>query len=171
MPRSYILPDQNPIEISLHKFCDASNQAYAAVTYFRFRLGDGTIETKFVCSKNRVAPLTANSIPRLELQAALIGSRLARTVREQHEYPISKRTFWTDSKTVWIRIKSDPINYHAFVSHRLAEIDELTDTDEWKWTPTHLNPTDQATKATNTPWSEDDQWFSRPEFLKGTSHG
>lgn len=44
----------------------------------------------------------------------------------------------------WIR--SDPRSYRMFVAHRLGEIDELTDAQEWKWVPSAQNPANEATR-------------------------
>ena len=49
--------------------------AYAAVVYLRIETSKGAC-TRLVMSKPRVAPLAKQTIPRLELLAALILSRL-----------------------------------------------------------------------------------------------
>ena len=53
--------------VTLHTFTDASRDAYAAVTYVRYQYKGGAVSTSLVASKTRVAPLSATSIPRLEL--------------------------------------------------------------------------------------------------------
>ncbi|XP_058456562.1 uncharacterized protein LOC131433959 [Malaya genurostris] len=60
--------------IQLHTFVDASENGMAAVAYLRFENTD-TVECSLVTAKTRVAPLKYTTIPRLELQAALIGAR------------------------------------------------------------------------------------------------
>ncbi|XP_058977874.1 uncharacterized protein LOC131802204 [Musca domestica] len=64
-------------EVQLHTFVDASKDGYAAVCYFRLKKND-TIVCSIVGSKTRVAPIKITSVPRLELMAALIGSRFAK---------------------------------------------------------------------------------------------
>lgn len=107
---------------------------------------DGSVEVSFVAGKARVAPLKSLSIPRMELQRALIASRLGKTIIEEHELTISQRVFWTDSRTILGWIQADPRKYEVFLAHRLGEIDEITDTLEWKWTPSKKNSADCATK-------------------------
>ena len=68
------------------------------------------------------------SIPRLELQAALLGPCLAESISKVLANKIDRKVFWSDSKTGLCRLKSDPRNYNVFVSNKLGEIDTLTDT-------------------------------------------
>lgn len=69
---SYNVEDLQTLE--LHVFVDASESAYACVAYFRI-IEQLKPRCAFVSSKAKVAPLKALSIPRLELQAGVIGSR------------------------------------------------------------------------------------------------
>lgn len=84
----------------------------------------------------------------MELQAAVLASRLASSVEAEHNYKIEKRYFWTDSMIVLHWLKSDANTYKTFVSHRLSEIDDLTNTEEWNWISTADNSTDAATRET-----------------------
>ena len=80
VPRCYRKLCTTQANVQLHVFCDASESGTAAVAYFRFE-EEGNVESIIVGSKTRVAPLKFLSIPRLELQAAVIGARLADTIR------------------------------------------------------------------------------------------
>lgn len=147
----------------LHVFTDASEVAYACVAYWRFMFKDGTIHVALIASKSRVAPLKPISIPRLELQAALLGVRLAQTICSEHRGQASRRVFWSDSKTVLAWIRSDSRKYKAFVSHRLGEIAEQTQVNEWRWVPTALNIADDATRLNSVPL---ERWWHGPSFLR-----
>lgn len=158
---------RNHISITeLHIFCDASAKAYAAVAYLRFQHENGEIETVLVAAKSRVAPLKPTSIPRLELQGALIASRLAKTIEKENQIKISQKVFWTDSKTVLAWINADARRFQIFVSHRLAEIGDLTAAGEWRWVPTDLNVADSATRTAKFGKKEREEWISGPRFLK-----
>lgn len=85
--------------LELHVFTDASEEAYAAVAYFRI-IDRGQVRCTLVGAKTKVAPLKPLSIPRLELQAALLGARLAKSIEENHTLNINRRVFWSDSSTV-----------------------------------------------------------------------
>ncbi|XP_059048555.1 uncharacterized protein LOC131843818 [Achroia grisella] len=90
IPRCY---DVTPVVTHhLHTFVDASEEAYAAAVYWLSQRADGTTHVTLAAAKSRVAPLKPVSIPRLELQAALMGARLAHTVAEEHDYEIAKDT-------------------------------------------------------------------------------
>ena len=62
---------------SLCIFSDASQAAFGACAYIRQKTRDGKFDVKCITAKSRVAPLSQLTIPRLELQAAVLASRLA----------------------------------------------------------------------------------------------
>ena len=68
---------------SLVVFCEASRKAFGACAYTKWNLNDGKFGVRFVATKSRVAPLKQLTIPRLELQAAVIQSRLRSTIPEE----------------------------------------------------------------------------------------
>ncbi|XP_059058147.1 uncharacterized protein LOC131851643 [Achroia grisella] len=127
IPRCYNHHFLQPSQTELHVFADASAQAYGAVAYWRFTYSNGDVQLALVCSKSRVAPLKPSSIPRLELQAALIAARLATTIVEAVKFKPIKRTFWCDSMNVLGWLRNDSRSYKTFVAHRVGEIIELTD--------------------------------------------
>lgn len=151
-------------KVELHVFADASEEAFAAAAYLRVIYEDATMNVAFVMGKARVAPVKPMSIPRLELQAALIASRLAKSVGDELEIEIVKRVFWSDSKTVLCWLKSDPKRYNAFVANRLGEIDELTAISEWRWIPSKKNVADDATRW-KAEVSAECRWLKGPEIL------
>ena len=63
------------IQPVLHFFADASLKAYGAVVF----LTQGN-EVSFIVAKSRVAPLKQLTLPRLELMAALVATRLTHTL-------------------------------------------------------------------------------------------
>ncbi|GBN75838.1 hypothetical protein AVEN_78893-1, partial [Araneus ventricosus] len=76
VPR-WILSEQS-IRVELHGFADASELAYGAVIYVKSINSYGGSEVKLLISKSRVAPLKFVTIPRLELCAAVLLSKLMR---------------------------------------------------------------------------------------------
>ncbi|CAK1580300.1 unnamed protein product [Parnassius mnemosyne] len=65
----------NACSLQVHVFTDASESAYATAVYWRAMTPDGKVHVSLVMAKAKVAPLKVTSIPRLELQAAVMGSR------------------------------------------------------------------------------------------------
>ena len=62
--------------VQLHGFCDASEAAYAAVTYFRIVDQHCVLHVSLVMSKTKVAPLKQLNIPRFELCRATLLAEL-----------------------------------------------------------------------------------------------
>ncbi|XP_059062430.1 uncharacterized protein LOC131855205 [Achroia grisella] len=163
IPRCY---DVTPVVTHhLHTFVDASEEAYAAAVYWLSQRADGTTHVTLAAAKSRVAPLKPVSIPRLELQAALMGARLTHTVAEEHDYEIASKTYWSDSRTVLAWIRSEPRAFKTFVAHRLAEIEDTTKKNEWRWVPTHENVADDATRGIPSEFGPQHRWFNGPSFL------
>ncbi|XP_055918440.1 uncharacterized protein LOC129950533 [Eupeodes corollae] len=167
IPRCYVSSDWGS-EIQLHIFVDASENGFAAVAYIR-NLKNELTETALIGAKTRVAPLKALTIPRLELQAALLGARFAKSIIDSHGITFKSRYFWSDSKTVLCWLRSDHRRYRQYVAFRVSEILELTDVTEWRWIPTHMNVADEATKWQRPPeFKSTSRWFNGPTFLKST---
>ncbi len=64
-------------EIQLHVLGDASLESMAVVAFIR-AVEENETDVSFVLGKVRVAPMRQLSIPKLELQGALIASRLCK---------------------------------------------------------------------------------------------
>ncbi|XP_075150547.1 uncharacterized protein LOC142224652 [Haematobia irritans] len=152
--------------IQLHIFCDASEQAVAAVAYWRIEYEDNSITINFIIGKTACAPLRFHSIPKLELQGAVYAARLKKTIAECHEIEFDKCFLWTDSRTVLSWIRSDQMKYKQYVENRVSEILEYSYESQWRWCPTSKNPADKATRA-HFPFKYDpeDEWKNGPEFL------
>lgn len=167
IPRSYF-PGYDPAcfdSLELHIFVDGSAQAYSAAAYFRVR-DRGQIRCALVASKTKVAPLQLVSVPRLELQAAVIGARLRKTIVDGHSVEIKRTLFWSDSSTVISWIKSDTRRYRQYVAFRVNEILSLSAIDEWRWLRTKINVADEATKWGKGPNCQpDSRWMRGPSFL------
>ncbi|XP_055586245.1 uncharacterized protein LOC129738941 [Uranotaenia lowii] len=152
--------------IELHIFCDASENGMAAVAYFRFE-EEGKVECALIGSKTRVAPLKFLSIPRLELQAAVVGARLAGSIVSSHRIRITRRIFWTDSRDVVCWLRSDHRRYSQFVAFRISELLDTTEVGEWRWLPTKQNVADEGTKWQRLPdFQPESRWFRGPDFLR-----
>lgn len=107
------------------------------------------------------------SISRLELQAAVLGARLANSILKGHAVKVKRVGLWSDSKTVLCWLRSDPKRFRQFVSFRVGEILESTELENWRWVPTSLNVAEEATKWQRTPeLVPESRWFTGPSFLR-----
>ncbi|XP_058456584.1 uncharacterized protein LOC131433979 [Malaya genurostris] len=154
--------------LQLHVFVDASEVAYSAAVYFRLVNSDGVGECTLVSAKAKVAPLKPLSVPGMELQAAVLGSRLMKFVEEGHCLAIVQKYLWSDSATVLSWLRADHRRYKQFVACRIGELLTTTNVSEWRWVPSKSNPADAATKWGQGPkLTQDSMWFKGPEFLRG----
>ncbi|XP_018370073.1 PREDICTED: uncharacterized protein LOC108765725 [Trachymyrmex cornetzi] len=96
--------------VELHGFSDALQLAIAAVVYVRVETHLGT-QVNIVCAKTKVAPLKKLTIPRLELNTALMPSWLSlEPINWPHLHPI------TPAK---IDLEKNP--KRAFISHQVSQ--------------------------------------------------
>lgn len=149
---------------SLHTFTDASQHAYAAVTYLRTQTDEGVV-IQLMVAKARVAPLKVTTIPRLELLGCLIGSRLAALTRRALSLEDVKEYFWTDSTTAlaWIRRNE---SWATFVGNRVQEINKLTRSENWRHISGVHNPADLASRGCYPSELVTSKWWEGPEWLR-----
>ncbi|XP_053692618.1 uncharacterized protein LOC128741066 [Sabethes cyaneus] len=155
----------NENSLQLHVFVDASESAYGAAAYLRIETADGPL-CSLVMARSKVAPLKHLSIPRLELQAAVVGVRLAKTVVDMLSFEIKSRFIWTDSKTVLSWIYSDHRKYKQYVAFRIGEVLSLSNIEEWNWVPSRWNVADKLTKwEKGLKFGPSEAWYRAPTFL------
>ncbi|GFX81791.1 integrase catalytic domain-containing protein [Trichonephila clavipes] len=163
IPRCILLPAT--IRIEIHGFSDASERAYAAVVYIKCFNESGQSQTRLLCSKSRVAPLKTLTIPRLELSAALLLSRLVKKVVPILQLSIHKIWMWTDSTIALAWIKTEPHKLKTFVSNRVAEIQALSKDYHWKHVSSKNNPADLISRGCNVDeLLKNEMWFSGPDL-------
>ena len=169
VPRQYFFA--NVIKIQLHRFCDSSQQAYAAVAYLRGLSANNGINTAFLMAKSRVAPLKTTTLPRLELLAALLGAKLFQYLNKTLELVNSSEVmYWSDSQIVLSWLSSNK-QLQQFVRTRVHKIQEITSSQTWRFCPTSMNPADLITRGVSTIifndkkklWFEGPPWLSEPE--------
>ncbi|XP_058837537.1 uncharacterized protein LOC131693614 [Topomyia yanbarensis] len=167
IPRCY-LGDTMSLSIEtleLHIFTDASENAYGCVAYLRLVV-HGAVKCSLIMSRAKVAPLKRQSIPRLELMAAVLGARMRQTIMETHSLRIDQTILWTDSRTVLSWLQSDQHKFKQFVAFRVGEILELTHMRDWRWVPTKQNIADVLTKwGRSPPLHNESEWVHGPSVL------
>jgi len=166
-----VLPQEIDITTELHAFCDASANAYGACLYIRSVSSSG-VQVRLLTSKSRVASLNPLlTIPRLELQAAFLASRLVIKAINAAKLNFSGVYLWTDSKIVCDWLKALPNRSDVFVSVRISAIQNMTSEFTWKHVKSSLNPADLVSRgcSPNTLISNKLWWNGPPWLMESQS--
>ena len=172
-PRFVSQKDAN-VSYQILTFCDASAKSYAAVVYLRV-VSQGLVQVNLVFSKMRLAPCDIEkkrktkskqlSLPRLELLAVLIGTRVTNFVAKELRLSVAKRIILTDSQCVlyWLR-SSKPLP--VFVQNRVNEIRQEKHAN-FGYISSEENPADMATRGLTVPEIKQSKlWWHGPAWLQ-----
>ena len=166
IPRQYAHLNPTSAEVHLIVFADASETSFAATAYFRFEV-EGNVSLAHVMSKTKVAPLKQLSIPKLELQAAVLAVRVAQAVKKLHTFTIHSVSYATDSKIVLSWITAETLKLRQFVAPRIGEILEFSTRNEWHHVRSKLNVADDGTKWKDPTMGDvNTRWFQGPDYLR-----
>ena len=133
--------------------------------YFRWVNAADRADVALACARARIAPLKNLTVPRLELQAAVLAVRMLKALRQSSRQKITAATCWTDSKNVLAWIRASDRRFHMFVANTVAEIHDITRPANWRHVPTRLNVADSASRGQSLPELQSYQWFAGPSFL------
>ena len=165
MPRCYqsVEPAFN---IELHGFCDASEEALAAVVYIRCTYSNHPTTSRLVLSKTRVAPLKTQSIPRLELSGAVLLTEILESTREVLGIPKQNVHAWCDSTIALAWLNRCPRDYQTYVANRISRTTSLFPPAIWRHVPTQDNPADCASRGLTAKELKAHQlWWTGPPWL------
>ena len=150
----------------LHHFSDAAESGYGSVSYLRQVSETGEIFCTFMMSKSRVTPLKQISIPRLELSAAVVSTRLDHMIKRELRIPLEDSVFWTDSTAVLKFIENEDRRFHTFVANRITKIRDCTVPAQWHHIDSSQNPADDLSRGLSAKGLlESQRWLMGPEFL------
>ena len=191
LPRTYT--DVNPTSISLHGFCDASKAAYGAVVYYRATYDYRAPTMSLVTSKTKLVKQEArntkkkddsstkedsepsenklNTIPKLELCAALLLAKILHKVGSVLNITASHWHAWSDSSTVLAWLDGNKRNHPVYVANRVKKTLDLTRPSHWLHVPTEFNPADCASRGVSpttlfnlTLWWQGPPWLQEDPF-------
>ena len=101
-------------------------------------------------SKSHVTPVNSITLPKLELMAAVVATRLAQFVMSfmdfQCHVPPYDIHFWMDSQII-LYWKCKNNNSRPFISHHGKEIAKLFSANSWSYIPSSDNPADFLIRA------------------------
>lgn len=154
------------VSCQVHHFSDASQVAYGAVSYLRLVNSNREVQCSFIMGKSRLSPLKPVTIPRMELSASVLSTRLDRMTQQELDFVIHDSFFWTDSTCVLRYVANDDRRYKTFVANRFAAIREHSVPSQWKYVGTKANPADDASRGlTADAVVQCNRWTMGPEFL------
>ena len=150
--------------IEIHNFCDASEKGYGCNSYIRCVKGK-EVHVSLIASKGRLCPIKQISIPRLELQAAVLAVDMNHMIINQLDVNIHKSYFWTDSQIVLAYIQNETKRFKIFVANRVTQIRSRSNKEQWNYVPSKLNPADLISRGTDPNALSQPLWMKGPEFI------
>ncbi|XP_068704101.1 uncharacterized protein [Montipora capricornis] len=164
-PRSLSPPEPADSQPTLCVFADASQDAFGACAYIRLAVEKGKFDIRFIAAKSRVDPFKKIAIPRLEVQAAVLASRLQATIKEESRFQFKETVIFTDSAIVLAWVRGKIRRYKPFVCSRIGEIQSQTDPAQWKHIPSQHNVADDVSRGIVVT-ELSGKWQSGPDFLR-----
>ena len=115
--------------------------------------------------------MKGETIPRLELIAALLLAQLVTAVHEALSkcVEIERVVCWSDSKCVLFWVHNEEKDKKPFIQNRVKQIRNLVSKEKWAYCPTSQNPSDIASRGIECSKIQNNQlWWNGPIFLKST---
>ncbi|XP_062538129.1 uncharacterized protein LOC134206429 [Armigeres subalbatus] len=157
------------IAFELHRFGDATLEAYGACVYIRSILPGQPAVMKLLCAKSKIVPKTVLTIPRKELLAALLLNRLVKKVLAALALPFRDVTMWSDNQVVLAWLAKNPERLEVFVRNRVSEITATG--HKWRYVNTLDNPADIVSRGQSASSLEkNDLWWNGPLFLRSEEY-
>ena len=141
-------PDFGPVvSRQLHLFSDASTMGYGCAAYLRLQDNTNPVHCSFLMGKARLAPITAVTVPLLELTAATVSVRMGQMLFEESEVKPDITVYHTDSTTVLRYIGNEQKRFQVFVANRVQLIRNFTSPAQWRYIDTSINPADDSSRG------------------------
>ena len=167
IPRPYSPPGITIHSQQLHGFSDASQVAYGAVVYLRTTFATHPPVISLVTAKTKVASLKPPTIPKMELDGAVLLTKLILNVAPILGISKEDCHTWTDSSIVLAWLDGKPRNIGVYAENRINYIMQRTLPELWRHVPSGENPADCASRGMmprellhHTLWWEGPPWLS-----------
>lgn len=155
-------------EVQLIAFCDASSRGYAACVYLRSVDRNGHVKVRLLTSKSKVAPLNPIlSIPRLELEAAVLLSKLVSfVVQNLNDFKVSIIALG-DSNNVLAWLQTPPYKLKTFVANRVSQVTTVVPSHCWFHVNSENNAADICSRGAMPARfvGSAAEWVHGPEWL------
>ncbi|MBM6549259.1 hypothetical protein, partial [Streptococcus dysgalactiae] len=157
-------PTASNRDVQIHLFSDASEAGYGVVAYGLWKTLD-VRQCQILFAKARVAPLKTVTIPRLELNAAVLAVRVSKLLKQCFRPFEGELMFWTDSAIVIHYIRNVRTRFSTFVANRVEFIHKETDVNQWRYVKSADNPADYCSRGLKN-LEKLRRWTDGPEFLR-----
>ena len=127
-------------------FNDGSKLAMCAAAYVRWLLDDGNYECRLWTAKTRVTPLHNTSVPRIEMQSAVMSVRLYRAIVNHSELTFDNKYFILDSMCTLALLQKDSMALKEYMGNRVSECLHLTQPENWFQVKSKDNIADLGTR-------------------------
>ncbi|XP_070519743.1 uncharacterized protein [Cardiocondyla obscurior] len=165
IPR-WLMTTETTSLIELHGFADASERAYAAVIFVKISQNN-EFKISLLQAKTRVAPLKKISLPRLELCAATLLTRLVVHVQATIKLKFNSINLWSDSTVTLAWLKGHPSKWTTYVTNRVSEIQQALPSAYWNHIPGYENLADCASRGLlPSELQNHPLWWSGPKWLR-----
>ena len=152
--------------VELHSFSDASVNGYGQCSYLRMINDRDEVHCALVMAKSRVTPLKPVTVPRLELTAAVVSTKISSLLQKELNYQDMQEFFWTDSRVVLGYISNEARRFHTFAANRVQAIRDHASPEQWRYVDTKDNPADDASRGLGAnELIRSERWWNGPNFL------
>lgn len=152
--------------VELHSFSDASVNGYGQCSYLRMINDRDEVHCALVMAKSRVTPLKPVTVPRLELTAAVVSTKISSLLQKELNYQDMQEFFWTDSRVALGYISNEARRFHTFVANRVQAIRDHASPEQWRYVDTKDNPADDASRGLGAnELIRSERWWNGPNFL------
>ena len=165
-------PDEEVVGLPiLVIFSDGAALAFGVAAYIRWKLASGGFWTRLIMAKGKIAPKNIVSVPRMELNGALLGNRVKNFILNETNLKFEKVYQLVDSSTVLGYVHKECGIFHPYEGIRIAEIQSSNQFAEgrlqgWAWVSGEQNPADWCTKPRPVEKVAHDKfWENGPDFL------
>ena len=148
-------------------FCDGSPLAMCAVAYIRWELPNQKYSSYLFAAKTRVTPIERITIPRVEMQSAVLAVRLGNSIVKSSGYEFRTVSYISDSTCTLATLKKDSVALKEYMGNRVAEINASTNSKQWYHVKSRDNIADLGTRmeATAKDIAEGSTWQKGPAWL------
>ena len=155
---------------TVHVFSDASIKGLGATAYTRtYDEHLGTYTTAFIMAKAKASPTKEISdkeltVPRLELNAGVIATKMAAFIEEELKFDHNKIFIYTDSIVLLYWLTKDPNQLIPYVANRIKIIKDFN--YPFTHVATDINPADYCSRGLTAEQLMNPIWTNGPPFLQ-----